>query len=92
MQGVFPILLVSLVTICTFVLQNICYDYFPVSQMLYRLFPYEINGCIFKMIPVRKWEGVKWVRVRTQWGVVASVHLRRMGEFLPFLCVRTFIG
>ena len=65
------------------VFKNICYDYFPVSQMFYSFFLYGIIAWISKNIPVRNGgKGcVRWVRVRTKWRrVVAIVHLRMMGE------------
>ena len=58
---------------------NICYDYFPVSQMFYCLFVYVIIDWTFLKIPVRNGGGVRWVRVCMQWrGVEASAHLRTM--------------
>ena len=87
----YPILL-SLATTFITVLQNICYDYFPVSQMFYSLFLYEIMNLTLKTFPLEMTEGVRWAKVRTQWGVVARVHVRTMGEGVKIFaiwCVRT---
>ena len=42
-------------------------------------FLHGIIDWVFKYIPVRNGREVKLVRVRTEWGVVASVNLRTIG-------------
>ena len=67
-------------------------DYFPVSQMLYRLFLYGIVAWIFKTFPLAM-EGGQVGNSTYAIGVISSTHVRTMwGEevnFLPFWCVRT---
>ena len=61
------------------VLKSTCYDYFPAFQIFYSLFLYGLNDWIIEGFPIRNREGVRWERVHTQWGVVASVRVRTMG-------------
>ena len=51
----------SLVSTFITVLQNICCDCFPVSQMFYSLFLYGILYWIFKRIPIRNKGGARKV-------------------------------
>ena len=60
--------LLFLVTTFISALSDMCYDYFPVSQMLYSLFLYEIIDWILEKIPVRN-GGSKMGRERTQTGL-----------------------
>ena len=69
-----------LVTTFSPFLENICYDCFPVSQMFYCLILFEIIDWVFKKIPIRSGGGVRWIRVRTHWGLIANVHVRMVGR------------
>ena len=91
--GCFHHTLLSLVTTFITVLQNICYDYFPVPQMLYNPFLYGIIYWIFKKFQLEMGGGAQRGKSMYAMGVLASVHVRAMGggrvKFLPFWCVRT---
>ena len=49
------------------------------SQMFCSLFLYGIIDWVFKNIPIGNREGVRWVAVCMQWGVIASIHVHMMG-------------
>ena len=69
---------------------KICFDYFPVSQMLYRFFFMELLIGYFKKFTLKM--GDQMGKSTYTMGVITSVHVHTMGEgvkFLPLWCVRT---
>ena len=68
-------------TTFTATLKSTCYDYSPVSQIIYSLLLYGLIDWIFESFPIRNrgWglNGKEYVR---SWGIVASVRVRTMRD------------
>ena len=61
--------LLSMVMTFIAVLKCTCHYYFPVSLIFYSLVLYGLSDWIFQSFPIRNGGGgVRWERVRTQWG------------------------
>ena len=74
-------------------LKSTCYDYSPVSQIIYSLFLDGLIDWIFESFPIRNrgWglNGKKYVR---SWGIVESVRVRTMGDGGQMTPSRTIRG